>query len=84
MQRSTENRLAMDVEAAQDNLKAAKTKVTREAREGQQRLQHAENQMLQTRFGEVFDVAAAGEDWEARRLLGKKVLAKEVMSGWTV
>lgn len=84
MQRITGSRLALDVEAAQDKLKAAKTKITKEAREGQQRLQDAENHMLHARFGEDFEVAAAGEDWEARRLLGKKVLAKEVMSGWTV
>ena len=84
MQLITENRLTGAMRAAHGDLEKTKNKSFNDARQNQQRLKAAENQMLQARFGSENNVGAAGEDWEARRLLGKKVLAKQVMSGWTV
>lgn len=84
MQLITENRLTGAMRAAHGDLEKTKNKGFNDARQNQQRLKAAENQMLQARFGSENNVGAAGEDWEARRLLGKKVLAKQVMSGWTV
>jgi hypothetical protein len=84
MSRMDETRLTMDLEAARGNWEFTKSRNSRLAKADQQKLKDAENMMLQARFGENFEVGAAGEDWEGRRLLGKKVLAKKVMEGWTV
>lgn len=84
MRRMDESRLANDLRTARGNLELTKTRNSRMAKADQQKLRVAEDMMLQARYGENFEVGAAGEDWEARRLLGKKVLAKKVMEGWTV
>jgi len=82
--RAMEKRLAGAFEDARGNLEETKHRSLNEARQNQRRLKDAENEMLTARFGSHDDVGAAGDDWEARRLLGKKVLARQVMAGWTV
>eukprot|EP00554_Chaetoceros_debilis_P003697 CAMPEP_0194083328 /NCGR_PEP_ID=MMETSP0149-20130528/8975_1 /TAXON_ID=122233 /ORGANISM="Chaetoceros debilis, Strain MM31A-1" /LENGTH=1125 /DNA_ID=CAMNT_0038765709 /DNA_START=137 /DNA_END=3514 /DNA_ORIENTATION=+ len=84
MRRVTERKLEKDMKQARRQLEESKTRNNQEAMHGRERLREAENQMLEARFGDDLDVAHAGDDWESRRLLGKKILAKEVMSGWSV
>jgi len=84
MRRMDEQRLTNDLEAARSDFEITKSRNSRLAKVEQEKLRDAENMMIQARFGDNLDVADAGEDWEGRRLLGKKVLAKKVMEGWAV
>ena len=81
---ATEKRLEIQVNDARSQLAQKKADLKEGVKIQRDKLKFAENEMLHARFGKNAQVKAAGDDWEARLLLGKKSLAKEVMAGWTV
>lgn len=81
---ATEKKLAESKLVAEKGLEEAKRNAKLSAQNSRMKLKKAENELVEARFGSDVSVSAAGDDWEARRLLGKKALAKKAIEGWTV
>lgn len=81
---TTEKKLAESKLVAERGLEEAKRNAKLSAHNSRMKLKNAENELVQARFGSDVSVSAAGDDWEARRLLGKKALAKKAIEGWAV
>lgn len=81
---TTEKKLAESKLVAEKGLKEAKLNAKLSAQNSRLKLRNAENELVEARFGSDVSVSAAGDDWEARRLLGKKALAKKAIEGWAV
>lgn len=81
---TTEKKLMESKRLAEKDLEMAKKEAKISAQNSRMQLKNAEDKLLESRFGTDVSVSAAGNDWEARRLLGKKALANKAIDGWSV